>query len=48
MPAQRFSIRLSRALRPARYKIFVWCAMCGGSLIIAGNDSSGQTLRVIR
>jgi len=47
-PTQPFSIRLPETLRLGRYKVFVWCAMCGGSLIIAGNDSSGQTLRVLR
>jgi hypothetical protein len=47
-PAQPFAIRLPRSLRPGRYKIFVWCAACGDSLIVAGTDSSGQTLRVLR
>jgi hypothetical protein len=47
MPSRAFQIRLFRALRPGRYKVFVWCAMCGGSLIIAGNNPSGQTLRVL-
>lgn len=41
-----FAIRLPRALAPGRYKVFVWCKRCGGSLIVAGTDSSGQTLRV--
>ena len=41
-----FAIRLPRMVRPGRYKVFVWCQTCGGSLIIAGSDSSGQTLRV--
>jgi len=48
MPTQAFAIRLARALRPGYYKVFVWCAPCGGSLIVAGNDSSGQTLHVLR
>jgi hypothetical protein len=48
MRAHAFAIRLSRAVRPGRYKVFVWCAACGGSLIMAGNDPSGQTLRVLR
>jgi hypothetical protein len=47
-PTRAFAIRLPRALRPGRYKVFVWCRPCGGSLIIAGRDSSGQTLRVRR
>ena len=38
---------LPRTLRPGSYKVFVWCAQCGGSLIVAGRDSSGQTLHVI-
>jgi hypothetical protein len=47
-PATRaFRIRLPRILRPGRYKVFVWCAQCGGSLIVAGSDDSGQTLRVL-
>ena len=41
-------IRLPEALRPGSYKVFVWCAQCGGSLIIAGRDASGQTLHVTR
>src|SRR5689334_7774284 len=41
-------IRLPKSLRAGRYKVFVWCAQCGGSLIIAGSDDSGQTLHVIR
>jgi hypothetical protein len=45
--AHAFSVRLPRALRPGHYKVFVWCGPCGGSLIIAGADSSGQTLRVV-
>lgn len=42
-----FTIPLPRTLRPGRYKVFVWCRACGGSLIVAGGDSSGQTLRVL-
>jgi hypothetical protein len=37
-----FVIRLPRALRPGKYLVFVWCASCGGSLIVAGSDPSGQ------
>jgi hypothetical protein len=48
LPLRAFSIRLPRALRPGGYKVFVWCAMCGGSLIVAGSDASGQTLHVVR
>jgi hypothetical protein len=44
MPTRAFAIRL----RPGRYKIFVWCRTCGGSLLVAGRDSSEQTLRVFR
>jgi hypothetical protein len=47
-PSRKFSIRLPQALRPGAYKVFVWCAACGGSLIVAGPDASGQTLRVVR
>jgi hypothetical protein len=41
------AVRLPRAVLPGRYKVFVWCKSCGGSLLIAGRDSSGQTLRVL-
>src|SRR5690348_6555817 len=37
-----FVIRLPRALRAGRYVVFVWCRSCGGSLIVAGSDPSGQ------
>jgi hypothetical protein len=37
-----FAIRLRRALRPGKYVVFVWCRSCGGSLIVAGSDPSGQ------
>jgi hypothetical protein len=44
-----FVIRLPRALRAGRYVVFVWCSSCGGSLIVAGSDPSGQpqTLHVL-
>lgn len=42
------AIRLPRALKPGRYKVFVWCAKCGHTLLIAGSDDNGQTLHVIR
>ena len=42
-----FAIRLPRTLPAGRYKIFVWCKPCGGSLIVAGIDASGQTLHVL-
>jgi hypothetical protein len=48
MTARAFTLRLPRALKAGRYKIFVWCSRCGGSLIVAGADSSGQTLHVLR
>jgi hypothetical protein len=41
-----FAVRLPRGLHPGRYKVFVWCEMCGGTLIPAGDNLSGQTLRV--
>jgi hypothetical protein len=37
-----FVIRLPRALRAGKYVVFVWCSSCGGSLIVAGTDPSGQ------
>jgi len=42
-----FRLRLPEAVRPGNYKVFVWCKRCGGSLIVAGRDASGQTLHVI-
>jgi hypothetical protein len=37
-------------MRIGTYVVFVWCAACGGSLINAAADASGQpqTLEVIR
>jgi hypothetical protein len=46
--ARAFRLRLPQALRPGLYKVFVWCKRCGGSLIVAGSNDSGQTLRVVR
>jgi hypothetical protein len=37
-----FTIRLPGALPAGRYVVFVWCASCGGSLINAGTNPSGQ------
>lgn len=37
-----FTIRLPRALLAGKYVVFVWCASCGGSLISAGTNPSGQ------
>lgn len=37
-----FGIRLPSALPEGKYVIFVWCASCGGSLISAGTNPSGQ------
>jgi hypothetical protein len=37
-----FTMRLPRALPVGRYVVFVWCAPCGGSLISAGTNPSGQ------
>jgi hypothetical protein len=48
MPTRPFAIRLPADLRPGRYKVFVWCKTCGGSLLVAGSDASGQTLRILR
>jgi len=49
MPTRAFSIRLPRALRPGRYKVFVWCEMCGGShhrrKRLVGADASHPRLR---
>ena len=37
-----FTVRLPRALPAGKYVVFVWCASCGGSLISAGTNPSGQ------
>jgi hypothetical protein len=37
-----FTVRLPRALSAGKYVVFVWCASCGGSLISAGTNASGQ------
>jgi hypothetical protein len=37
-----FSLRLPRRIHAGRYVVFVWCVSCGGSLISAGTNSSGQ------
>ena len=37
-----FTMRLPRALPAGKYVVFVWCASCGGSLISAGTNPSGQ------
>jgi hypothetical protein len=37
-----FTIHLPRTLAVGRYVVFVWCAACGGSLISAGTNPSGQ------
>ena len=42
-PAPRaFTLRLPRALPAGKYVVFIWCASCGGSLISAGTNPSGQ------
>ena len=40
--ARSFAIRLSPTMRAGRYFVFVWCAACGNSLIVAGTDPSGR------
>ena len=40
--SRRFTIRLPRALPAGKYVVFVWCSACGGSLISAGTNPSGQ------
>jgi len=41
-----FALRLPRTVAPGRYKVFVWCRLCGGTLLVAGTNA-GQTLRVL-
>jgi len=41
-PPRAFTIRLPEALSAGKYAVFVWCAPCGGSLISAGTNPSGQ------
>ena len=40
--SRSFTMRLPRALPAGKYVVFVWCASCGGSLIPAGTNPSGQ------
>jgi hypothetical protein len=40
--SRAFTIRLPHALPAGKYVVFVWCASCGGSLISAGTNPSGQ------
>jgi hypothetical protein len=42
-----FTVRLPRALHAGKYVVFVWCASCGGSLISAGTNPSGQPQTLI-
>jgi hypothetical protein len=44
---QRFRFRVPR-VRPGRYRVFLYCGPCGGSLIVSGNSLEGQTLRIVR
>jgi hypothetical protein len=44
---QRFRFRVPR-VRPGRYRVFLYCGPCGGSLIVSGNSFEGQTLRIVR
>ncbi|HEX9381340.1 MAG TPA: hypothetical protein VF891_07555 [Gaiellaceae bacterium] len=43
-----FTIRVPRELARGRYKLFVWCRPCGGSLIPVGTNAFGQTLRIVQ
>lgn len=44
---QRFRFRVPR-VRPGRYRVFLYCRPCGGSLIVSGISFEGQTLRIVR
>jgi hypothetical protein len=44
---QHFRFRVPM-VRPGRYKVVMWCRLCGGSLILAGGTRFGQTVTVLR
>jgi len=41
-----FVVRLPQRISISRYKLFVWCAPCDGTLIPANSGLSSQTLRI--
>ena len=44
---QRFRFRVPR-VHLGRYRVFLYCRACGGSLIVSGISFEGQTLRIVR
>jgi len=46
-PTRLFVVRLPKRIPTGRYKLFVWCLPCGGTLIPASEGVSSQTLRIV-
>jgi hypothetical protein len=46
-PTRLVVVRLPKRIRPGRYKLFVWCVQCGGTLIPASAGVSSQTLHIV-
>ena len=45
---QRFSFHVPSDLLPGRYRMYLYCRPCGGSLIQGGQRLEGETIRVTR
>jgi hypothetical protein len=45
---QTFSFRLPDTIEPGRYRMYLYCRPCGGSLIQSGRNIRGETIRVTR
>ena len=46
-PTRLVVVRLPKRIPPGRYKLFVWCVPCGGTLIPASAGVASQTLRIV-
>jgi hypothetical protein len=40
-------LRVPRGLAPGPYRVFVYCAPCGRTLIVSGDRVAGETIRVL-
>jgi hypothetical protein len=40
-------LRVPRGLAPGAYRVFVYCAPCGRTLIVSGDRVAGETIRVV-
>lgn len=43
---QAFAFRIPLSVKPGRYRVYLYCRACGGSLIVSGLSYSGQVLRI--